>query len=128
MLNKQENSQSKNLSGGKMVRLSRTLLKEAGNGINKTLSEILVCPLSKQPLRICEATNSLISDAIGVSYPVSRNKFLSLYSTFKTPLASLELLIKDGIPCLVPLDGKILETDEEKKQDSVATDSSFTKQ
>ncbi|EEF31233.1 Protein preY, mitochondrial precursor, putative [Ricinus communis] len=88
-----------------MVRLSRTLLKEAGNGINKTLSEILVCPLSKQPLRICEATNSLISDAIGVSYP-----------------------IKDGIPCLVPLDGKILETDEEKKQDSVATDSSFTKQ
>ncbi|KDP23980.1 hypothetical protein JCGZ_25368 [Jatropha curcas] len=71
-----------------MVRLNRALLKEARNGINKTLFEVLVCPLSKQPLRYCEETNSLISDAIGVSYP-----------------------IKDGVPCLVPRDGKILEND-----------------
>ncbi|XP_065856952.1 uncharacterized protein [Euphorbia lathyris] len=73
-----------------MVRLSRTLLKEAGNGLNKTLSEILVCPLSKQPLRFCEETNSLISDVIGVSYP-----------------------IKDGIPCLNPTDGKIIDTESD---------------
>ncbi|KAL0872485.1 hypothetical protein Bca101_022190 [Brassica carinata] len=35
-----------------MVRISRVLLKDAGIAIEKTLSEILVCPLSKQPLRI----------------------------------------------------------------------------
>ncbi|XP_018481355.1 uncharacterized protein LOC108852358 [Raphanus sativus] len=71
-----------------MVRLSRVMLKEAGLAIDKTLSEILVCPLSKQPLRVCENTKSLVSDTIGVSFP-----------------------IKDGIPCLVPKDGKILEED-----------------
>ncbi|KAL0660385.1 hypothetical protein Bca4012_080970 [Brassica carinata] len=71
-----------------MVRLSRVMLKEAGNAIDKTLSEILVCPLSKQPLRVCEKTKSLVSDTIGVSFP-----------------------IKNGIPCLVPKDGKILEED-----------------
>ncbi|KAA8547536.1 hypothetical protein F0562_003965 [Nyssa sinensis] len=51
-------------------------------------------PLSKQPLRVCEESNSLISDAIGVSYP-----------------------IVDGIPCLVPNDGKIIETDDTSKPD-----------
>ncbi|KAL7608454.1 uncharacterized protein LOC111915437 [Lactuca sativa] len=55
--------------------------------ISKVFSDILVCPLSKQPLRVCEKSNSLISDAIGVSFP-----------------------IVDGIPCLVPKDGKIIET------------------
>uniref|UniRef100_A0A1J3EIJ9 Protein preY, mitochondrial n=1 Tax=Noccaea caerulescens TaxID=107243 RepID=A0A1J3EIJ9_NOCCA len=69
-----------------MVRISRVLLKDAGFAIDKTLSEILVCPLSKQPLRLCEKTKSLVSDTIGVSFP-----------------------IKDGIPCLVPKDGKMLE-------------------
>lgn len=59
------------------------------DGINQKLLEILVCPLSKQPLRLCEKTNSLISDAIGVSYP-----------------------IVNGIPHLVPKDGKIIETDD----------------
>ncbi|XP_042986550.1 uncharacterized protein LOC122314959 isoform X2 [Carya illinoinensis] len=53
-----------------MVRASFTILRDAGNGLCKTLSEILVCPLSKQPLRYCEETNSLISDAIGVSFPI----------------------------------------------------------
>ncbi|RIA04477.1 hypothetical protein BRARA_K01338 [Brassica rapa] len=71
-----------------MVRISRVMLKEAGNAIDKTLSEILVCPLSKQPLRFCEKTKFLVSDTIGVSFP-----------------------IKDGIPCLVPKDGKILDDD-----------------
>ncbi|KAF8101539.1 hypothetical protein N665_0204s0036 [Sinapis alba] len=78
-----------------MVRLSRVLLKEAGNLIDKTLSEILVCPLSKQPLRVCEKTKSLVSDTIGVSFP-----------------------IKDGIPCLVPKDGIILELDGDSSKAS----------
>ncbi|CAN8229211.1 unnamed protein product [Cochlearia groenlandica] len=69
-----------------MVRFSRAMLKDAGNVMDKTLSEILVCPLSKQPLRFCEKTRSLVSETIGVSFP-----------------------IKDGIPCLIPKDGKILE-------------------
>ncbi|XP_041020117.1 UPF0434 protein Mmar10_2939 [Juglans microcarpa x Juglans regia] len=86
-----------------MVRASLTILRDAGNGLCKTLSEILVCPLSKQPLRYCEETNSLISDAIGVSFP-----------------------IKDGIPCLVPNDGKITEADDTPKTDD-SIDSSSTK-
>ncbi|KMT09331.1 hypothetical protein BVRB_6g134250 [Beta vulgaris subsp. vulgaris] len=69
-----------------MVRLSRVVMKNVCEGMSKTLSEILVCPLSKQPLRYSEKTGSLISDEIGVSFPII-----------------------DGIPCLVPKDGKILE-------------------
>ncbi|XP_009801748.1 uncharacterized protein LOC107766337 [Nicotiana tabacum] len=72
-----------------MVRFGRILLKDGAVGINKKLLEYLVCPLSKQPLRFCEKTNSLISDSIGVSYP-----------------------IVDGVPRLVPTDGKIIETDD----------------
>ncbi|KAG4175252.1 Protein preY, mitochondrial [Gossypium arboreum] len=87
-----------------MVRLSKWLLKEAGTGVNKTLSEILVCPLSKQALRVCEEPPSLISDSIGVSFP-----------------------IKDGIPCLVPTDGKILDTDDTMKHDNAADDSANNK-
>ncbi|KAE8010663.1 hypothetical protein FH972_007014 [Carpinus fangiana] len=83
-----------------MVRASIGLLIGAGNGLSKTLSEILVCPLSKQPLRYCEETNSLISEAIGVSFP-----------------------IKDGIPCLVPKDGKIIEADDMSKTDDAADSS-----
>ncbi|OMO83506.1 hypothetical protein COLO4_22472 [Corchorus olitorius] len=81
-----------------MVRLSKCLLKDAGIGLSKTLSEILVCPLSKQPLRVSEETASLISDNIGVSFP-----------------------IKDGIPCLAPRDGKILDTDANGVEDSATT-------
>ncbi|CAK9320771.1 unnamed protein product [Citrullus colocynthis] len=72
-----------------MVRISKALLKEASSGLSNTLSQILVCPLSKQPLRYCEASNSLISDTIGVSFP-----------------------IRDGIPCLVPKDGRIIDTED----------------
>ncbi|XP_028093965.1 uncharacterized protein LOC114294065 isoform X1 [Camellia sinensis] len=77
-----------------MVRVSRVLLgvRDGGFGISKSLLEILVCPLSKQPLRMCEQSNSLISDAIGVAYPIA-----------------------NGIPCLVPKDGKIIDTDDMPK-------------
>ncbi|TKY70308.1 preY protein [Spatholobus suberectus] len=74
-----------------MVRVSNVVLQKAG----KTLYDILVCPLSKQPLRYCEESNSLISDAIGVSFP-----------------------IKNGIPCLVPRDGKMLEEEDASKPDN----------
>ncbi|VFQ74303.1 unnamed protein product [Cuscuta campestris] len=57
--------------------------------MKKTLLELLVCPLSKQPLRLCKKTSSLISDAIGVSYP-----------------------IVDGVPHLVPADGQIVQTND----------------
>ncbi|KAK4389764.1 protein preY, mitochondrial [Sesamum angolense] len=74
-----------------MVRGSGSLLRSAGVGISTTLAEILVCPLSKQPLRHCPKTNSLISDSIGVSYP-----------------------IVDGIPLLVPADAKIIDAGDIK--------------
>ncbi|CAL5188189.1 unnamed protein product [Lathyrus oleraceus] len=69
-----------------MVKVSKEVMQKAAT----LLSDFLVCPLSKQPLRVCEESNSLISDAIAVSFP-----------------------IKNGIPCLVPRDGKILEEEDE---------------
>ncbi|KAG9137703.1 hypothetical protein Leryth_019277 [Lithospermum erythrorhizon] len=72
-----------------MVRLNKVLFKDTVISFNKSILDMLVCPLSKQPLRFCEKTNSLISDTIGVSFP-----------------------IVDGIPCLIPQDGKIIETDD----------------
>ncbi|KAM7516107.1 hypothetical protein LguiA_005690 [Lonicera macranthoides] len=87
-----------------MVKISRLLLSNGGTAIGKTLSEILVCPLSKQPLRFCEESNSLISDTIGVSYP-----------------------IVDGIPCLVPTDAKIIETDETTNNDGSVDSSDMNK-
>ncbi|XP_038982281.1 protein preY, mitochondrial-like isoform X1 [Phoenix dactylifera] len=74
-----------------MVRASRRLLKDAAN-IGKAFSDFLACPLSKQPLRHCEDSQSRISETIGVSFPII-----------------------DGIPCLVPKDGKLLE-DQNKSQ------------
>ncbi|KAF5765179.1 hypothetical protein HanRHA438_Chr15g0712901 [Helianthus annuus] len=79
---------------GAMVRGSRVV-----EIISKTLSEMLVCPLSEQPLRVCEKSNSLISHAIGVSFP-----------------------IVDGIPCLVPRDGEIVETDSDRTAADAKTD------
>ncbi|RZB78871.1 Protein preY, mitochondrial isoform B [Glycine soja] len=69
-----------------MVRVSKEALQKAA----KTLSEILVCPLSKQPLRYCEESNSLISDAIGVAFPVS--SFSSFLSIFPVPFDHFRIL------------------------------------
>ncbi|XP_057975920.1 uncharacterized protein LOC131163340 [Malania oleifera] len=88
-----------------MVKVSRALLRDAKVGISKTLSEILVCPLSKQPLRVCEESGTLISDSIGVSFPMV-----------------------DGIPCLVPRDGKILETDDTSKPGTAADSSKMNEE
>lgn len=35
--------------------------------------------------------------------------------------------MKDGIPCLVPTDGKILDTDDTMKHDNAADDSANNK-
>ncbi|RCV42768.1 hypothetical protein SEVIR_9G242500v4 [Setaria viridis] len=73
-----------------------------GRSIPQALAAVLVCPLSKKPLRYCEASGSLVSDAVGVSFPVV-----------------------DGIPCLVPKDGRLLDDHQEKsEQDSSTGDSS----
>ncbi|XP_074578740.1 uncharacterized protein LOC141835208 [Curcuma longa] len=68
--------------------LFRTGSRSGGGGdvFGKLVSDILVCPLSRQTLRYCPDSQSLISDSIGVSFPII-----------------------NGIPCLVPKDGKILE-------------------
>ncbi|KAG9442778.1 hypothetical protein H6P81_018632 [Aristolochia fimbriata] len=82
-----------------MVRLGRALLR--GVGISeKLVSEFFVCPLSKQPLRISQDSSSLFCDALGISYP-----------------------IVDGIPCLVPKDGKLLDTGDAPKSENVADSS-----
>ncbi|KAJ1403910.1 hypothetical protein SESBI_27034 [Sesbania bispinosa] len=73
------------------MRGSKEVLQKARSQLSPPLSDFLVCPLSKQPLRYCEESNSLISDAIGV---------------------------KNGIPCLVPRDGKILEEEGASKPDN----------
>ncbi|KAL5995694.1 hypothetical protein ACLOJK_041810 [Asimina triloba] len=119
------------------MRGSKTLFKEAAAGISTTLSDLIVCPLSKQPLRLfsptsytdrytppppiflqrnpplisyfflcrlCRESNTLISDALGVSYP-----------------------IVDGIPCLVPMEGKVLDADDETaKRGTVAESAGFS--
>lgn len=47
--------------------------------VNKELLEILVCPLTKQPLRYDKERQELISEAAGLAYP-----------------------IRDGIPIMLP--------------------------
>ncbi|CAL4942033.1 unnamed protein product [Urochloa decumbens] len=90
-----------------MRRTAWMLCSHAGAGagrrsISQALADVLVCPLSKKPLRYCEASGSLVSDAVGVSFP-----------------------IEDGIPSLVPKDGKFLEDDLEKsEQGQIRRDSS----
>ncbi|CAL4942032.1 unnamed protein product [Urochloa decumbens] len=95
-----------------MRRTAWMLCSHAGAGagrrsISQALADVLVCPLSKKPLRClpsryCEASGSLVSDAVGVSFP-----------------------IEDGIPSLVPKDGKFLEDDLEKsEQGQIRRDSS----
>eukprot|EP00126_Sphaerothecum_destruens_P002568 Sdes_comp15996_c0_seq1m5165 len=58
------------------------------NVFDPHLLSILVCPLAKTPLRHDAAQNTLVCDQLGVSYP-----------------------IVDGIPQLVPWDGKLLKVD-----------------
>jgi uncharacterized protein YbaR (Trm112 family) len=61
----------------------------AGSGdvpLDPKLLEILVCPLTKKPLRYDRARNELISEAAGLAYPV-----------------------REGIPIMLPEEARPLE-------------------
>jgi uncharacterized protein len=45
-------------------------MTENRSGIDPKLLEILVCPLSKGPLRYDAAANELISEKAGLAYPI----------------------------------------------------------
>ena len=53
--------------------------------LDKTLLDILVCPISKKPLEYDERTNELVSAEAGLAYPV-----------------------KDGIPVMLPEEARKL--------------------
>ena len=42
----------------------------AASGVDPKLLEILVCPLTKGPLRYDREANELISEAAGLAYPI----------------------------------------------------------
>ncbi len=56
------------------------------------LLELLVCPITKTPLRFETTRNELISDAIGLAFP-----------------------IRDGIPIMIPNEARHIEEHERKK-------------
>jgi uncharacterized protein YbaR (Trm112 family) len=57
-------------------------------GVDPKLLEILVCPVSKAPLRYDAERQELISDAAKLAYP-----------------------IRDGIPIMLPEDARALDAD-----------------
>lgn len=67
----------------------RLLSTEAGGALeDERVLAHLVCPISKLPLRLDRERARLVCDEIGVAYP-----------------------IRDGVPVLVPADGRILGAD-----------------
>jgi len=60
--------------------------------VDPKLLEILVCPVTKVPLRYDEKKSELISDQAGLAYP-----------------------IRDGIPVMLTDEARVLEADEAKK-------------
>ncbi|XP_029379274.1 protein preY, mitochondrial [Echeneis naucrates] len=53
-----------------------------------SLLEVLVCPLSKKPLRYEPKTNELINEELGIAYP-----------------------IVDGIPNMIPQEARLIQKD-----------------
>lgn len=51
-----------------------------------SLLDVLVCPLSKKPLRYEAKTNELINDELGIAYPII-----------------------DGIPNMIPQDARLIQ-------------------
>ena len=45
-------------------------MAEGKSGVDPKLLEILVCPLTKGPLRYDAAANELISEKAGLAYPI----------------------------------------------------------
>ena len=67
-------------------------MTEQGRTVDPKLLEILVCPLTKKPLRYDAAKQELISDGAGLAFP-----------------------IRDGIPIMLPDEARVLEDHEVKK-------------
>jgi uncharacterized protein YbaR (Trm112 family) len=63
-------------------------MTETSAGVDPKLLEILVCPVSKAPLRYDAERQELISDAAKLAYPV-----------------------RDGIPIMLPEDARALDAD-----------------
>ena len=63
--------------------------QKAQDDIDPLLLEILVCPVTKQPLRYDREAKELISNAAGLAYPV-----------------------RDGIPIMLPEEARQIETGE----------------
>jgi uncharacterized protein YbaR (Trm112 family) len=63
-------------------------MTETSAGVDPKLLEILVCPVSKAPLRYDAERQELISDAAKLAYP-----------------------IRDGIPIMLPEDARALDAD-----------------
>ncbi|KAF7252522.1 Protein preY, mitochondrial [Varanus komodoensis] len=57
------------------------------------LLQILVCPLSKKPLRYEESTNELINEELGIAYPII-----------------------DGIPNMIPQAARMIGKDKQKNE------------
>ncbi|KAH1266853.1 hypothetical protein GmHk_01G002229 [Glycine max] len=113
-----------------MVRVSKEVLQKAA----KTLSDILVCPLSKQPLRSPLSILSSLFFTAKNNFGVCSLNLNHLSFVFRCfdfhfqlpidncpvpfyPLGISRFLIKNGIPCLVPRDGKVLEEEDASKPD-----------
>ena len=45
-------------------------MADAKSGVDPKLLEILVCPLTKGPLRYDREANELVSDQAGLAYPI----------------------------------------------------------
>jgi uncharacterized protein len=77
---------------------------EGSSDIDPKLLEILVCPLTKAPLRYDRAAQELISDEAGLAYP-----------------------IRDGIPIMLVDEARPLRGDEkgQGRRSSIALDSRF---
>ncbi|XP_034082934.1 protein preY, mitochondrial isoform X1 [Gymnodraco acuticeps] len=56
-----------------------------GDQFDLSLLELLVCPLSKKPLRYAAETNELINEELGIAYPII-----------------------DGIPNMIPQDARLI--------------------
>ncbi len=66
--------------------------RDRGHRVDPKLLEILVCPLTKTPLRYDADRQELISDAAGLAFP-----------------------IRDGIPIMLPDEARVLEDNEIKR-------------
>ncbi|XP_048365979.1 protein preY, mitochondrial [Sphaerodactylus townsendi] len=61
--------------------------------LSPALLDILVCPLSKKPLRYEESTNELINEELGIAYPII-----------------------DGIPNMIPQAARMIAKENREKE------------